>query len=160
MDLRRQNTLVDLIVQSLAWRETFFYNGKTRTVAQKLNNPICLERWKDPRGEPYPEVNGYAEFPKCEILRCVHRDHPCEVGWRAARAQVKINVFKRRLTWIEFFSGRRGVYEGFSPVRKRSDPVEYANFVMGRVARAFGVETTLNTTICSLVEPATKEAAR
>lgn len=147
----RSNLIVDVFARSIAWREGFFYNGKTATIAQMLGNPGCLERWKDPSGNPYTEINGYAEFPQCTVPNCRHKDHPCEVGWRALRAQVKINIFKRNLNFFEFFAGRRGVYEGFAPLRKRVEPQPYAVFVMERVGRALGRDVDLQMVVSSLV---------
>jgi len=108
--------LIDRFANALGRKEGWQKKG---SVAQRLNNPVCMTHWKNPDGEPFPEVNGYVNFPDPET------------GWRAARAQCRINIIKRRLTWREFFGGKPGVYKGFRPyAADKLDPVEYARTIM------------------------------
>lgn len=127
----------DLIIQftdALAHEQGWYdVNRRIQTVARRLNNPLCLEHWKKADGAPYPEYNGYVEFPDPDA------------GWRAGRAQCKINILKRKLTWREFFAGRAGVYRGFCPGRgdAKQDPVQYARKVMERLKVAVSLDTPI-----------------
>src|SRR5215469_6429241 len=95
--------LIQAFAEAIAHEEGWYIQRRMPTVAQRLNNPCCLPHWKDELGMPYEEVNGFVEFPNADK------------GWRAARAQCRINIFKRRLTFREFFAGRHGLYKGFWP---------------------------------------------
>jgi len=90
--------LIFTMAKAIATVEGFYRGGDQ--VSRKLNNPGCLLHWKDTRGRPYPETNGFVEFPNVKI------------GWRALRAQVSINVRKRRCSLFEFFCGKPR-YRGF-----------------------------------------------
>ncbi len=132
-------SLVNAFARAIAAKEGFFDTGRSRTIPQRLNNPGDLRRWKKADGEPYPEVNGFADFPKCGLSHCKNPDHPAETGWRALRAQVKINVFKRGLTFHEFFAGKRGVYDGYAPAKDKNNPDEYARFVLDKTCRSLAI---------------------
>jgi hypothetical protein len=144
--------IVGSFTRALGMKEGYFKQSKVPTIPQRLGNPICLQRWRDPAGESYPEVNGYVDFPKCQRSRCSHPDHPHEVGWRAARAQAKINILKRGLTFYEFFAGKRGVYSGFASERSKNDPLEYAQFMVDQMSSELGLAIAdVNVVIASLV---------
>lgn len=114
-----ESQLIDQFARGIAHKEGWDKTSKLPTVAQRLNNPLCLTHWKDGDGQPYPEVNGYVEFPTAVI------------GWRAGRAQCRINILKRKLTWREFFAGKPGVYKGFcSRMDADQTPAQYAREVM------------------------------
>ena len=126
-----ESVLIERFSLALARKEGWNKQGKVPSVARRLNNPLCLAHWKAPDGSPYPEVCGYVEFPNAEI------------GWRAGRAQCRINIVKRRLTWRGFFAGVRGIYRGFCP----QDPIQYAREIMA----ALHVDVDLDTPIIDLV---------
>lgn len=132
-----EQELIERFSNAVARKEGFFSNGRIPSVAQRLNNPLNLVHWKTPAGDPYPEICGYVQFPNPEA------------GWRAGRAQCKINIVKRRLTWRGFFAGKQGVYKGFCPARgdAKQDPIQYAREVMGFMH----VEADLDTPIIDLV---------
>lgn len=134
-----ETQLVDRFTRAWAKKEGFFDSKRVPTVAQRLNNPCNLPHWKDRDGNPYPEVCGAVQFPDVET------------GWRAARAQTKINALKRRLTFLEFFAGKPGVYRGACPRddARKMDPVAYARTVASAVAPG----TAINVVIVSLVVP-------
>lgn len=123
--------LIEAVARAIARKEGFFVKGKNGipTIAQRCNNPGNLTHWKDPNGKPYPMANGYVRFPDEET------------GWRALRAQVRINALKRGLTWREFFAGKPGLYAGFcpkddgrDPLLRKNNPLEYAHQVLQWVA--------------------------
>lgn len=136
--------------------------GHPFTIPQRLHNPLDLRTWKDAAGNPYEELNGYVNFPVCEIVDCKNPDHPAEIGWRAGRAQCSINIAKRGLTFREFFAGKPGVYAGFAPSRDKGNrPEEYADAVLDHVRQEFGFgpEVTIDTVILSLASDPPKIAA-
>lgn len=148
-------TINDLVRSFAFWcarKEGYFDNKKRPTLPQMHNNPLDLRRWKNPAGVPYPENNGFVEFPRCERPGCKDPDHPSEVGWRAGRGQSKINIVKRGLTFLEFFSGKRGVYDGFANARDGNDPAEYARYVCEGVCRDLGVDARCSDPRCSCRE--------
>ena len=132
-----EQVLIDRFSSAIARKEGFYKNGRVPSVAQRMNNPLNLTHWKDPNGKPYPEICGYVQFPDAEA------------GWRAGRAQCRINVVKRRLTWRAFFAGKQGVYKGFCPARgdAKQDPIQYAREIMSLMH----VEADLDTPIIDMV---------
>jgi len=146
--MARTQDVINAFARAVGKREGVFKEGKVPTLPQRLGNPACLKHWKDPAGCAYPEVNGFVQFPQCERDGCVHPDHPHEVGWRAARAQVKINVVKRGLTFFEFFAGKRGVYDGHANARDKNDPQAYAEYVVDQVCRELGVDARCSSPGC------------
>lgn len=124
------------------------------TIPQKMFNPLDLRVWKAPNGKPYPTVNGYVSFPRCQINHCQNSDHPAEVGWRAGRAQCKINIITRGLTFREFFAGKPGVYGGFAPEKDKNIPIKYAQAVLDGVRNGLGLDPaiTIDSAIYLLAE--------
>lgn len=134
----KESALIERFANAIARKEGFYRTGRIPSVPQRLNNPLCLTHWKAPDGTPYPELCGYVQFPDAEA------------GWRAGRAQCRINILKRRLTWRGFFAGKPGVYKGFCPARdSKQDPNQYAREVMDFMH----VEAELDTPIIDLVVP-------
>lgn len=121
-----ERDVVDVVAEAIAQREGFYATHRhgIPSVAQKLNNPGNMRSWKDPTGTPYPTVMGFVSFPTTEI------------GWRALRAQCRINVVKKNLTALEFFAGRPGTYHGYAA--DKSDAATYARAVVARLTRALG----------------------
>lgn len=124
-----ETELIDRFARAVARQEGFFDKRKIPTVGQRCNNPGNLTHWRDPQGNPFPQANGYVMFPDEKT------------GWRALKAQCRINIMKRRLTFLEFFAGRPGVYSGFCPrddnrdrSLRKNDPVAYARKVLVSVA--------------------------
>lgn len=111
------------------------------TIPQRMANPLDLRSWRDRNNRPYPEINGYAQFPVCQIAGCKNPDHPCELGWSAGRTQCQINIVKRGLTFYEFFAGKPGVYAGFAPSKDKNEPAPYAQFVCDGVCTKLGVDS-------------------
>ncbi len=109
--------LVDKIAEAIARMEGYFQPG---SLAQRNNNPGNLRSWGS-----RPIVDGYAKF-----------ETP-EAGWAALKQQIRRNI-DRGLNLLEFFSGKPGVYGGYSPAADRNDPVNYARFV----ARQAGIDVT------------------
>lgn len=149
----QQQELIDRYAKAIARQEGYYNKKAMPTVAQRCNNPGNLTHWKDPNGEPYPELNGYVHFPDEET------------GFRALRSQCKINILKRGLTFYEFFAGKRGVYGGFcprddnkDPMLKKNDPLVYAQHVLGWVA---GPDTrlTIHHRIDALLDAPAQKAA-
>jgi len=134
-----EQDLIERVARAIAHQEDFFKVSKLPTVSQRCNNPGNLTHWKDAAGQPYPDANGYVQFPD------VH------AGWRALKAQCKINVLKRRLTWAEFFRGRPGAYRGFLQ-RGASDPLLYAGRVMTQVLGGVNEAVTIHTPIAALLD--------
>ena len=150
--------LIDRLSKAIGRKEDFFSTKPVPTISQRLNNPGCLPHWKDPSGTPYPEVNGFVEFPECQNSGCSHPDHPAEQGWRALRAQCKINVLKRDLTFLQFFAGKPGLYKGFCPKDdnsgfslRKNDPAAYAREVLVAVAGP-GSPLTINSAISVMLD--------
>ena len=118
--------LITALARAIAHQEGFFDKPKKGIlpIAQRCNNPGNLQHWKQPNGNPYPAANGYVQFPDVET------------GFRALKAQCKINVMKRGLTWREFFAGKPGVYAGFCPKDStgKQPALDYARKVMTCVA--------------------------
>ncbi len=150
-----QGLLIETFVQGIATKEGYYATKRFATISQRLNNPCDLSSWKDPKGRPYLELNGYVNFPACRKEDCSHPDHPAEIGFGAGRGQCRINIIKRRLSFFEFFAGKKKVYGGFCPRSNgKNDPIEYANFVLGYVVRRLGLDPTkvnINTPIASLI---------
>lgn len=142
-----ERELLNKFADALEHSEGFHQTRRIPTVAQRLNNPGNLIHWKQPNGEAYPEVNGFVEFPDYAT------------GRRALLAQCRINIFKRELTWREFFAGKPGTYHGFCPKDDRratevkNDPNAYAYRVMAFVCVPYGVETTVDSKIITLTRP-------
>lgn len=167
-----EDIVVGLFAEAIARKEGFYKQNKIPMVSQKTNNPGNLPRRRyskwvtDPTTKmseqkwlPYPEQNGFTVFPVCERPNCMHNDHPCEIGWRSLREQCASNIFKRGLTFLEFFQGKREgkktIYMGFSPSANKTDPYAYANEVMAFIKRKLSLpeETSLHTVIASIVYP-------
>lgn len=149
-----ETELIDRFSKAIARQEGFYDKRKLLTVAQRCNNPGNLTHWKDRAGKPYPMSNGYVHFPTVED------------GWRALRAQCKINVLKRRLTFREFFAGRPGVYAGYCPkddgrdkMLRKNDPVVYARNVLGMVAGLDAQHFTVDTAIVTMLGAVDGKAA-
>ena len=146
-----EQELVNEFASAIARREGYYDKSK-KTIPQRLNNQGDLTSWKQPNGEQYPSLNGFASFPACVISGCVNPDHPSEVGFRALKAQIKINVYKRNLTFLEFFAGKRGSYDGYAPARDKNDPASYAQDVVSHINRAFNLSATVGTVV-SIIAP-------
>lgn len=101
--------MIDVFVRAIATMEGFYKSG---TLAQKNNNPGNLRSWAGTETS-----GGYARFKRPED------------GWRALRIQTERNLFIRRLTILEFFQGKRGVYPGYAPKADNNNPEGYAEFV-------------------------------
>lgn len=150
MNVITEQILVETYSTALAREEGWFdKNKRLLSVAQRLNNPCLLQHWRDKAGTAYPEINGYVEFPNEDL------------GWRAGRAQCRINILKRKLTFYQFFAGKPGVYHGFLQYsdgqrlqlqERKSDPARYASRVMENVCAHLGIESaTIDTPIFTLI---------
>ena len=128
-----ETQLIDLFSRTVARKEGWEKTGKVASIAQRLNNPLNLVHWKDAKGKPYPEICGFVHFPDPES------------GWRAGRAQCRINIVKRRLSWREFFGGKPGVYKGFCPSRgdAKQNPTQYAREVMAMMHVDAGLDAPI-----------------
>jgi hypothetical protein len=161
MTERQEQLLVRATARAVAVRESFFAPpGRFPHVSQRMNNPVCLKHWKDRTGRAYDEINGYVVFPECQRLGCTHPDHPYEIGWRAARTHVKINVVKRELTFVELVGGRRGVYAGMANAAEKHSPVEYAQFLVEEVCRELGIESRCGDSACACATSARPRCSR
>lgn len=123
-----EQQVIEAFAEAIAHFEGFYTQTRNNipTVPQRLNNPGDLRSWKDENGRPFPVVNGFVQFP--DIDR----------GWRALRAQCRINIIKRQLTVTEFFAGKRGVYWGYANKQDGNDPTAYANFVYNKLTKILG----------------------
>jgi len=65
------------------------------------------------------------------------------VGWRAGRAQCKINIITRGLTFREFFAGKPGVYAGFAPEKDKNIPINYAQAVLDGIRNGLGLDPSI-----------------
>lgn len=142
--MNEQQQLIERFANAIAHEEDFFAKRKMATVAQRCNNPGCMDHWKDPAGRPYPEQNGFVVFPDVET------------GFKSLRSQCRINVLKRGLTWLEFFAGKPGVYKGFRPAGReasaeKNDPARYAQRVLDRVCAPLGITTTVRTPVRAVI---------
>jgi hypothetical protein len=171
MNLIPENVFLAKLADAIEHREGYHVTRRFPTVAQRLNNPGCLTHWKKKRpvGESYPEENGFVVFPDYAT------------GRRALMVQERINIFKRQLTWREFFGGRPGLYKGFCPREDRrdfvpgeakNDPVDYARKVMEFVCVPLGIAihtpgepqmtgtlySTIDTKMFTLIAPQPQEA--
>ena len=135
--------LIEAIAQGIATEEDFYKKTKNvPAISQRLNNPGCLDHWKNPKGRPYDVVNGFANFPDEET------------GWKALRAQCLINL-KRNLTWREFFAGKRRVYVGFRAHGGGKHPNQYAESVLTFVCRRLRLSdppTSIDSLIADLLD--------
>lgn len=153
-----QNLFIDTFARAIAAKEGFYkQGGKVPPIPRRLSNPGDLRHWKDKNGRAYPVVNGFVKFPECERPGCKHVDHPCEAGWSALRAQCKINVFKRRLTFREFFAGKPRVYDGYAPSRDGNNPRQYANDVLAYLRSKLALPESVLYPEKGVVEPLTIE---
>ncbi len=136
-----QNAFIQTFAEAVAAKEGFYDRKKIQTIPQRLNNPCCLPHWKNEQGRPFEEINGYVNFPTVER------------GWAAARAQCRINILKRKLTFREFFCGKPGVYDGFAKKGEKNDPMGYSRFVLNTLSRKLGIEdATIDTPIHTLFQ--------
>jgi hypothetical protein len=124
-----ETDLISAVAESIARREEFYRQPRSGvpTLSRRLRNPGMIESWKDSNGVPLAAGMGVVEFS-------TESD-----GWRALRAQCRINIVKRRLTFLEFFGGRRGLYRGFRP-RPAYDPTTYAAGVARCVSRLLQID--------------------
>jgi len=118
--------LINLFAEKIAKMEGF-YNPST--ISFRNNNPGNLRSWGT-----VPIFDGYARFSTPEG------------GWIALREQIRKNVFVRKLTFYEFFAGKKGVYAGYAPTDDGNLPAVYASYV----AKAF--EVPKETVIADLVD--------
>lgn len=134
-----ENQLIDRFVHAWAKAEGFFDKRKIATVSQRLHNPCNLPRWRDSNNTPYPEVCGLVEFPDEQT------------GFAAAASQARTNIFKSRLTFMEFFAGKRMVWRGACPrdEARQFSPTSYA----GAVARSMPGSPHIHVVIASLILP-------
>jgi hypothetical protein len=110
-------SLTDSISQAIATEEGFYKPG---SIAQRNGNPGNLRSWGS-----RPIISGYAAFLNPDGT-------PDSVaGWAALYHQVDLNI-GRGLNLYEFFGGKPGVYDGFSPSTDGNKPREYALFVASR----------------------------
>lgn len=104
--------LIESIGDAIATMEGFYKSG---SISQRLNNPGNLRSWGS-----YPIVDGYVQFPDAAT------------GWQALYDQINKNI-GRGLNLVEFFSGKPGVYGGYSPAADKNDPRGYAQYVAGQL---------------------------
>ena len=142
--------LVRAFAEAIGIQEGFHGLG---TLPSRNNNPGDLRSWSKPDGTPYPDKDGMVLFPRCEKPACKDQDHPCEIGWQALRAQIKINVFKRNLTFFEFFAGKKGVYAGYASAGDHNDPENYADAVCEYVNKKLGLQATIGDVVSTLCTP-------
>lgn len=103
--------MIELFAEAIAHFEGYYQPGSR---AKRNKNPGNLRRW-DPKLPV--DGDGFQIFPT-EMK-----------GWEALRRQIWKNVFVRRLTLLEFFAGKQGVYAGYAPAGDKNDPAAYASFV-------------------------------
>lgn len=103
--------LLDLFSKAIATEEGFY--ASNHTVAQRNNNPGNLRWWQG-----VSIRDGFACFETPED------------GWVALRRQCELNIFKRGLTFLEFFQGKPKVYGGYAPAADHNNPELYARFVV------------------------------
>ena len=132
-----ERELLECFTRAVARKQGWFDKGRNGIpgIARRLNNPCLLEHWKDPDGESYPQVCGAVQFPDEAT------------GWRAARSQFRINIFKRKLTFREVFAGKPGTYRGFCPKVEGVNATSFAH----DVANAMTPGTDINVVVASLV---------
>ncbi len=111
------NILIDIIAEAIARKEGFYKPG---SLARRQNNPGNLRSWGDT-----PITKGYAAFVSLDK------------GWKALRKQILLNI-NRELTFYEFFSGKPGVYSGYSPAKNSNNPTLYAIDVASAVGQHLG----------------------
>lgn len=165
--------LVATFAEGIARKEGYYDRAKNGipNIAQRLNNPGDLRQWRhsrwvyDPvlrkkaqKWVPFPVLNGYVQFPPCKNGDiCNHPDHPSEQGWAAIREQCATNIFKRQLTFLEFFQGKRErgktLYMGYRPSADKDDPYVFTQFVLAFVKRKLALDESVNanTVIASVV---------
>ena len=70
-------------------------------------------------------------------------------GFTAAKAQAKINIIKRKLTFVEFFGGKYPIYRGICPrsEMRQHEPGVYA----ARIAQTLPGSPSVNSVIAELV---------
>jgi hypothetical protein len=92
------------------------------TSAKAYNNPgNIMGGW----GTNRMDRNGYTMFPNKES------------GWWALKVQVSRNI-ERKLTFKEFFGGKKDVYLGYAPAgHSANNPDTYARFIVTRLNKVF-----------------------
>ena len=152
-------SLVTTFAEAIAIEEKLYKDCKITPISQRLANPGAMLSWRTARGF-YPTQNGYVKFPECSRANCTNPDHPYEVGFDALRSQCRMNIVTRKLSFLEFFQGKRSngktQYMGYLQSSGRLDPRQYATNVMKFVVRKVDAprETNIYTPIISLAEPA------
>lgn len=134
-----EKELIFAAADAVALGEGFFAEpkkGAPPAVVVALRNPGAMRAWRGPDGEPYPTLMDLVQFPTVAD------------GWRALRAQCRINIVKRRLTAREFFHGRRGVYRGY----RTSDPSARMLQLVGAIASKAGRPVDLDEILIELIE--------
>lgn len=130
--------LLESFAACIATEEGFFVEG---SLPARHSNPGNLTAWGK-----WPVDHGYVVFDSDET------------GWEALRKQCAKNIFDRRLTFLEFFAGKPGVYAGFCPaptgsaLTKGNDPHKYASDAVKWVNHKLGVAAELGTVISGLVQ--------
>jgi hypothetical protein len=120
---------VGLFAKRIATMEGFYTTSRGKpSLAFRNNNPGNLRSWGR-----YPVKAGFAVFPSVEE------------GWHALKVQISKNI-ERKLTFKEFFCGKKGVYPGYAPDSDGNHCTNYATFV----AEFFGAG--VNTKIFELVQ--------
>ena len=115
------NDFLQSFANAIATMEGYFVSG---SVADRNNNPGNL------RGGPNQSAvaNGYGVYSDVSA------------GWSDLMAQINKNI-NRGLTLYEFFAGQRdangqvipGGYPGYAPSADSNNPLNYANFVGGKL---------------------------
>ena len=114
-----KSELIHVFAEAIGTMEGFY---KHNTWAQKNNNPGNIRVWGK-----NPQVGGFVRF------------ETVAKGWGALYTQVDKNLFTRRLTILEFFQGKPGVYGGYAPAADKNNPTHYAEFVRQFVVRKTGL---------------------
>lgn len=107
-----------VFAQAIAKMEGFYVPGSK---ANKNRNPGNLRSWGNT-----PVENGFAKFKTFGE------------GWGALIKQIEKNLFERKLTIIEFFGGKRGIYSGYAPDADGNNSSKYAKFVSDELNKTFG----------------------
>lgn len=97
------------------------HGWKFPTAPQRNNNPGNLRSWPGT-----VSLGGFARFKTLAD------------GWNAVATQINLNVFRRQLTFLEFFAGKKiPLYGGYAPSADNNNPTAYALRICRRLEKDF-----------------------